>query len=325
MGTDRPREPQAVILDTDIGSDIDDALALLLLLHLQNAQLLGVTTVYGNVELRAKIARRILQAACADVPVIASMGNPMSSPIPIWHTGAEGEGLLKAEDIQTPLEDCGLMAGAPEFLADQALRFPGEVTILAIGALTNLARALEIEPRFATAVSRVVFMGGGVTYPAPMPKELSVGTEYWASPSHNIRCDVAAAKKVFQSGLKIIALTNDVTTAIWWDGETVQQMLRAESPPETVAVGKLLRVWLNYRSRVFRRSITGTCPHDPLTAAEAAHPGRFVQYAGGEIRVHADGSTTFTPVPGGRHQVSIGVEGKAFLAWMAPRLLGPHG
>ena len=64
VGREKPvMRTQKILMDTDIGSDIDDALALLLLIHLQEVELVGVTTVYGKVELRAKIARRILQAA----------------------------------------------------------------------------------------------------------------------------------------------------------------------------------------------------------------------------------------------------------------------
>lgn len=147
------------------------------------------------------------------------------------------------------------------------------------------------------------------------------GRPYDADPSHNVRCDIEAARRVFASGMPISVLTNDVTTRVWWDGATVAQLLSAGDPPETEAVARLLRVWLDYRSDIFERPITGTCPHDPLTVAEAVFPKKFVRYATGRMSVNADGSTQFVPDPGGPHQAAVRVDTDRFLSWMAPRLL----
>jgi purine nucleosidase len=310
-----------LIVDTDIGSDIDDALALLLLLHLKEIDFLGITTVYGNVELRGKIAQRILKSADIDVPVVVGLGSPLMPHLPLWHTGKEGVGILNESELQSPLSDWGLRTDAPEFLVEQILASPGNVTILAIGALTNVARALEIEPRFVKTVRRIVFMGAGVTYENPIPADLLPGNEYVACPSHNVRCDVEAARRVFAARLPITVLTNDVTTRVWWGGETVQYFLRATEPLETVAVAKLLKVWLDYRTRIFGQPIEGTCPHDPLTVAEAVYTGKFVKYVQGWITVRDDASTSFIPDPAGPHSVGVKVNQPDFLAWFVPRLL----
>lgn len=313
--------PSPIVMDTDIGSDIDDALALLLLLHLQDTPLLGVTTVYGNVLLRAKIAQRILLAAGRDVPVVVGTGTPMDSPFPIWHTGEEGVGLLSDREMRPATDGFHLCDNAPRFLVEQIMRSPGQVTLLAIGALTNVALALEMEPRLRTAIRRVVFMGTGVTYPNPVPEGFRSGDEYVAAPSHNVRCDVEAARRVFHSGVRISALTNDVTTRVWWDGATVRQLLQARKPPEVKAVASLLDVWLKYRTRVFGRPISGTCPHDPLTVAEAVQPGQFVKYQSGSVTIHRDGSTSFVAEPAGPHELGVQVDAEGFLEWLAPRLL----
>jgi purine nucleosidase len=71
-----------ILFDTDIGSDIDDALALLLLLRIPDADLVGLTTVYGCTDIRAKVAKKILQAACRPVPVVAGLGVPFKSRYP---------------------------------------------------------------------------------------------------------------------------------------------------------------------------------------------------------------------------------------------------
>jgi purine nucleosidase len=200
------------------------------------------------------------------------------------------------------------------------MRRPGEVTILAIGALTNVAQAVQLESRFAGAVDCLVFMGAGLTYPEPAPKEILPDVAYLARPSHNVQCDVEAARRVFQSGMKISVVTNDVTTRVWWGGATVRRFLESTEPAETAAVAKLLQVWLKYRSRSFRRPIRGTCPHDPLTAAEAAVPRRFVKYLQGCVTICRDGSTSFTAENEGPHALGVDVDVAGFLDWMIPRL-----
>ena len=135
-----------ILFDTDIGSDIDDALALLLLLHLPQVELLGVTTVYGQVDIRAKVARRILDSAGVAVPVVMGESQPIHSPMPVWHAGTEGRGVLTAEDVAAPLERFNMSDGADEFIIEMIDANPGEVIIASLGALTNIARAVRHRP-----------------------------------------------------------------------------------------------------------------------------------------------------------------------------------
>jgi len=312
-----------VFLDTDIGSDIDDALALLLLLHLPEVELLGLTTVYGSVDVRTRIAQRILDLAGRDVPVATGCGLPLRPAFPVWHSGTEGVGILDDHDAQwkfrqpspTPEDAVGLMT-------DCVLARPGKVTLAAIGPLTNVAMALDARPQFAEAVKEIVFMGAGVTYPGPSPESFDADTIHHAQQSHNVGCDVAAAQRVFGSRIPIRVLTNDVTTQLWWDGEAVERLIEAETPPETVAVGRMMWVWLDYRSRILCQPITGTCPHDPLTVAEAAHPARFVDYRRGWIQIHDDGVTSFHVDDNGPHEVGYRVDAEKFLRWMTSQMLG---
>ena len=312
-----------LLIDTDIGSDIDDALALLLALHLDEVDIVGVTTVYGQVDVRARVARRLLRGAGLDTPVVRGLGTPMHSEMPIWHSGTEGQGLLSEKDLATTPHDLGIQDDAPGFIIEQVLSSPGEITLVSLGALTNIAVALEREPRLATTASGLFFMGGGITYPGLVPAKLHPDKTFRARPSHNIRCDVGAARLVVSSCLPITLLTNDVTTQVWWDGPAVQQLLAATSPPEVVAVGKLMRVWLDYRSEIFGEPVTGTCPHDPLTLAEAAGE-QFVEYVNGWMHVHEDATTSFVPDPVGRHRAGARVDAERFIRWMSARILGPR-
>ncbi|MCD4654356.1 nucleoside hydrolase [bacterium] len=309
-----------IIVDTDIGSDIDDALALLLLLHLENVELLGIVTVYGQVELRAKIARRILDARGLDVPVFAGISDPFMSPMRIWHTGLEGDGILTRSEMIAPIEDFDISSKFESFYLQQIEENPGEIIIVALGALTNIAQVLKRNPEIVSKIGRLYFMGGGVQYGFPKERPMRLGDEYLAHPSHNVRCDVGAAQIVFQSNVTMHIVTNDVTTEVRWGGKPVQDLMNAEKPPEAACVGKLLKVWLDYRSDIFKREITGTCPHDPLTVAEATG-NHFIDYAQGKMMVYPDASTSFTLDPNGRHHAGLEIKTDEFLKWLSPKLL----
>ena len=121
--------------------------------------------------------------------------------------------------------------------------------------------------------------------------------------------------------MPIQVLTNDVTTRLWWADDATQQFMDVGDPPEVHAVAGLLKVWLEYRSNVFGQRVTGTCPHDPLTVAEAIMPGEFVDYSAGRVLVTEDGSTRFTSDPEGPHELGSAVDAKRFLSWLAPRLM----
>ena len=95
--------------------------------------------------------------------------------------------------------------------------------------------------------------------------------------------------------------------------------MNAQSPPECAIVGRMLKVWLDYRSRIFGQPVTGTCPHDPLTAAEALGCG-FVDYWTGQIEVLCDGSTEFRPDPSAKHHAGAFVDGERFVQWFGPLL-----
>ncbi|MBI2194153.1 MAG: nucleoside hydrolase [Planctomycetes bacterium] len=310
-----------ILLDTDIGSDIDDALAMLLLLRLSEIEIVGVTTVYGDVGTRAKVAKRILDAAGRTVPVLQGASQPLGSIMPIWHTGTEGHGILTEEEMEAPVEDFGIGTGADDFIMEAIRANPHEVTIVSLGALTNIAKAVQRDDCLCEKTRALFFMGGGVTYPERVPTNIEQGPAYRAYPSHNARCDVKAAQIVFGSAIPMWVLTNDVTTTLWWDGEPVQRLMQATWPREAAVVGKLLTVWLDYRTMVFGKRITGTCPHDPLTVAEVADR-RFVHYEPGKMEIQDDGSTLFVPDSKGRHRAGVRVDSQGFISWLSGHLMG---
>jgi len=141
--------PQLVIVDTDIGDDIDDAFALALLLHSPEVKLLGVTTEFGDTELRARLVDRYLAAVGRkDIPVTAGAQTPPKSVF-----------TQKNYASQSPERE---HPGSIKFLLEQIGAHPGDITLIAIGPLTNLRIAIERDPATFRKLKRVVLMGGSI-------------------------------------------------------------------------------------------------------------------------------------------------------------------
>ena len=127
-----------VLLDTDIGDDIDDALALALALRSPEIELQGVTTVFGDTRLRARLAQHLLRVfGRDDIPAAAGI----STPLQVRHRAS---GVPQA----ATLDPCELYNtspySGPELIVQKALAYPGRLTLVCIGPLTNVATALLI-------------------------------------------------------------------------------------------------------------------------------------------------------------------------------------
>lgn len=312
-----------IIIDTDIGSDIDDALALLLAFHMRDVEILGITTVYGPTDLRAKIAYKITQAANLDIPVAAGRSEPLYSLMPVWLAGTEGEGVLNDDEKVASLESFGIDTDASNFIIEAILENPDQITLVALGALTNIALAFEKEPLIRDVLQEVVFMGSGLTYPLQLPSTISEDEVYRARHSHNILCDMKAAKQVIDSGVPMRIVTNDLTSQYWLEGEVIERFNEAKTF-HVALVGKMLDVWLKYRSEMFGLPIVGTCPHDPLTVAVALDR---VQYQGvsGDLTIDFDDAgTEFTLNSESPIELVIREEGSSFMDWLSKHLHEPE-
>jgi purine nucleosidase len=237
-----------VILDTDIGSDVDDILALVMLAKSPELDLIGITTVYGDTIHRARIAK----ATCdmlqrPELKIVAGAPKPISGRQVYW-AGHEGDGMsgLNSISIDTSIK-------AEEYLVTSAEQLSGELEILAIGPLTNIAKAIQLSSEFKSRVKHLYIMGGA----------------FWLDrPEHNIRCDVNAAKIVFESGIPLTAVGLDLTLRVWITEQDVQQM--ALLPNQ---LGKTLeneiRTWWSFRD------LSKNNPHDPLAGLAMIHPQIF--------------------------------------------------
>jgi uridine nucleosidase len=156
---------QKIIIDTDPG--IDDTLAIFLALRSPEVQVLGLTTIFGNgsTHLMTTNALRLLEIAeRADIPVVHGADDPLfglyEDP-PTFVHGDDGQGNL----FLAPPQSAPLDVSAANFIVQQVMAHPGQVTLLAVGPLTNLALALRLQPGIAEAVKAVVVMGGNATVP----------------------------------------------------------------------------------------------------------------------------------------------------------------
>ncbi|MBO0701342.1 MAG: nucleoside hydrolase, partial [Candidatus Dormibacteraeota bacterium] len=236
-----------LLLDTDIGTDVDDCLALALLLHSPEVELEAVTCVYGDVDLRARMVLKLLAlAGRTEVPVAAGAAQALLGQRPVYWEGHEGAGLLEPEDDRlTPV------AGhAAELIVRQARENPGRLTLLAIGPLTNVALAVLVEPELPRLLAGVTIMGGSVR----------VGDLALPRVEHNFACDPEAAQVVLGAGLPVTLVPLDVTLKTRL-GAGALEAIRTGGTPFDEAVARQLELYPRFVERGF------TTPHDPLAAA----------------------------------------------------------
>lgn len=232
--------PQKIIIDTDIGDDIDDAFAVALALRSPELQILGITTTFGDTETRAKILDRMLgEAGRQDVPV--AIGIPTHAPNPMSQR-RYGEGGHFARSSHP---------AAVDFILDQIRRNPGEITLVCIGPLVNVGALIDRDPQTFRKLKRVVIMGGSVDrgygdpYAPPTPPQ----------PEWNIRNDIPAAQKLFASGVPLYVMPLD-STQLKLD-EVKREFLFRQGTPLTDQLTLLYHLWGQQTPTLF----------DPMTIA----------------------------------------------------------
>ena len=213
-----------VIIDCDPG--IDDTAAILLALASPELEVVAVTTTYGNasVETCTANACRVLSAAGrGDIPVFMGAGKPLLRPANEgWAShihGGDGLGGVIGDGSDAPsgqFQD----KHAALAIAEAVMAEPGELTILALGRMTNVALALSLEPRIADAVQEVVVMGGAVTVPGNVS---GVATA-------NLHEDPEAAAIVYRSGASIVQVGLDVCNRVTVSPAQLEAIAAAGSP-----------------------------------------------------------------------------------------------
>lgn len=264
-----------IVLDTDPGvgirgTDADDPLALMLALTDPRLELLAVTTVFGNTppRLGARGAAAVLAAAGrSDVPVGTGLDRPLSGRLPAVLAEAYAGERGRPGRIPLPPEPTG--PGAVPLLIDTVRAHPGEVTVITIGPMTNLAAALLQAPDLRDLIRNVVFMGGALGLdPTYGRGNVTPVAEC------NIWFDPAAADLVFSSGLDLTMVGLDVTNPAKGVVLTDEQLRGVDRDASPLAP-LLLDVCATYlEAPMFALAGHGGCVlYDPLAVAVAADPG----------------------------------------------------
>lgn len=254
-----------VIFDTDPG--IDDAMALLYLSKLPQIELLGITTVVGNasVEDTTRNALFLRRQFGIAAPVIRGAAQTLDGVVkaePVLVHGGNGLG-----DIAIPpLDGSGLQPGeASQFIIDTLRAHPGEVTIIAVGRMTNLALALRQAPEVARLARQVIIMGGAFGYQGRSGNITPLAEA-------NIHGDPVAADEIFAADWPVAVVGLDVTHDIILDSEYLAAL--ADEAGEN---GALLRQMCDHYAKFYREvmGLSGVVGHDLLAVTYALHPEWF--------------------------------------------------
>ena len=218
-------QPQLVIIDTDIGDDIDDAFALALALESPELKILGITTTFGDTEMRARLLDRYLAAAGrSDIPVAAGPSS-VTDNVMTQRAYALREPDRKHED------------GA-KFLLDAIRAHPGEITLIAIGPLFTVQAAIDRDPATFRKLKRVVMMGGSIERGYDGPH----GERRPAEPEWNIDRNPAGAKALLAAGVPVYMMPLDSTQIHL--GSAEREAIFAHGSPLTDQLTLLYHQWM---------------------------------------------------------------------------------
>jgi inosine-uridine nucleoside N-ribohydrolase/predicted GH43/DUF377 family glycosyl hydrolase len=293
-------EPQLVILDTDIGDDLDDAFALGLALRSPELKILGITTAFGDTELRARLVDRYLHAIGRDqIPVTAGVQTPHDNVFTQmayarqWPERHDADGVL--------------------FLLEQIREHPGQITLIAIGPQNNIEAAIQRDPATFRKLKRVVMMGGSVYrgYDGRDGQRRPPDAEW------NINRDSAGARALLASGVPVFMMPLDST----------QIHLETKEREEIFAHGSPLTDQLTL---LYHQWKAGTEGHpdaptlfDPVAVTYAIRPDLCPATP---MRLEVDDKGFTRPVDGAPNaQVCLKSDEQGFLGLLLERLTGDAG
>ena len=248
-----------IVLDTDIGGDIDDAFALAMVIQDKQLDLKAVTTVTGDTQARARIAAKMLaQAGLASIPVAA--GDPESKPA--FDQAKWAEGFTSPSLVSE---------GAVDLLKDCIEREHGQLVIIAIGPLSNIAGLLKHYPEEKSRIHEIVLMGGSIAH------GYTVGSG--PTPEYNIADNAAAAQVVFDSGVPIRMAPLDVTARLQLE-QGDREKIFARHTPLTESLQALYLLWAQPTPTL----------HDPMAISLLTKPA-LCKSKRLRVKIENDGST----------------------------------
>ena len=279
-----------IILDTDIGSDIDDAVCLAYLLAQPECELLGITTVSGEPDKRAAMASAQCRAAGKEIPIFPG------APLTLLNGQRQPVCPQAAALARWPHQAVFPQGEAVEFLRRTIRAHPGEITLLTIGPLTNAGLLLRTDPEIAALLKGLVMMCGVFTNRRP-----GVGPLEW-----NALVDPHATAIAYETAVGMHrSIGLDVTTQVTLPAAEVRERFRH---PLLRPVLDFAEVWFAERPHITF--------HDPLAAVTIFNK-EVCSFERGRVSVEVTsarfaGHTQWTPDPKGPHEVALDVDAKAF-------------
>lgn len=254
-----------ILIDADTG--IDDSIAILFALKRKDVRVVGITTGFGNTDARQAADNTLrlikLSGVSYEVPVAVGATGPLvgewEGPVPHIHGhNGIGDAQIPASD-QQPLEEA-----ACDFIVRMAKAYAGELTLVTLGRMTNLALALQKEPQLPKLVKNVVFMGG--TYQAPGNVTPVVEA--------NMAGDPEAADMVFQAGFDLTMVGLDVTQKVRLTAGHIDLLEKYAAPENAPIVDYLKQAMpLYFRFNRMQNNCLDHCPvHDPSALLVAVDP-----------------------------------------------------
>ncbi|GLT94674.1 hypothetical protein SLE2022_124030 [Rubroshorea leprosula] len=270
-----PSLPQKLIIDTDPG--IDDSMAILMAFQTPEVEIIGLTTIFGNVTTEDATRNALLLceiAGCPDVPVAEGSPEPLKGGRPRVADFVHGSDGLGNIFLPTPKAKKSEKS-ASEFLVEKVSEYPGEVSILALGPLTNLALAIKRDSSFASKVKKIVVLGGSF---------FALGNVNPAAEA-NIYGDPEAADVVFTSGADIVVVGINITTQVKMTDDDLLQLKQSEGKHGQLLSNmcKFYRDW-----HVNSDGVYGIFLHDPVSFVALVRPDLFT-YKKGVVRVETQG------------------------------------
>jgi len=280
-----------VIVDTDIGSDIDDAIALAYLLANPQCELLGITTVTGEPEKRAMIASALCIDAGRDIPIYPGAANPLFIERPLRK-------VIQAEVLPGWAHHTTFPHNqAVQFIRDTIYKNPGEITLLTLGPLTNIAELFTLYPEIPSMLKSIVMMCGYFLHKI----------EGWNKCEWNALWDYDAADIVYKADIPSnISVGIDVTSKIVLSNDDFDKMFSREKFP-------LIHDLSSYKAHYHGNQFV---LHDPLVSAVVFNRN-LCSYRKGIISVDKNnkeslGLTCFEPKNDGRHEIAVTVNKEVF-------------
>ena len=255
--------PKKIIIDTDPG--VDDTIAITTALRSPELEVIGLTSVFGNASgpVTAQNALRLVELeGNGHIPVARGSDIPLVAPLEKLGTWVHGEDGMGNTNPPSPKGKL-LEESAAEFIVRMARQYPGEITLVPVGPLTNIALALRIDPHIATMIHDVVIMGGAVTVPGNMT----------AVAEANIYHDPHAADIVMAAGWPLTIVGLDVTEKTVMTPEYHRSLFKAGNPAVQL-IEKILPCYQHYFDK-FEGLNGSTYTHDPSAISFVINPDLF--------------------------------------------------